>query len=118
MTAVDYFTHTGTVQIATERQDGSEVLTPIWAVVVEGVPYIRNGYGAGSKWYQRVQRAGQAAFVDGPRRYPVIIENVNDEATNLKVDEAYRGKYAGQGAALRQIVSPRVRAFTMQVTPQ
>jgi hypothetical protein len=87
MTAIDYFTRTDTVNIATELQGGGEAVTPIWAVVVDGVPYIRNGYGARSKWYRRVQRAGKAAFIDGARRYPVTIENLNDEAINLKVDK-------------------------------
>jgi len=31
----------------------------------DGVPYIRSGYGAGSKWYLRAQRTGRAAFVEG-----------------------------------------------------
>ncbi len=51
-----------------------------------------------------MQRTGRALFVDGPRRYSAMIENLNDEAINLKVDEAYRTKYAGNGAALRQAV--------------
>jgi hypothetical protein len=116
MTAIGYFTRTGTVNVATELRDGGEVVTPIWSVVVDGVPYIRSGYGARSKWYRRVQRTGKAAFIDGARRYPVTIENLNDEAINLKVDEAYRDKYGGQGTALRQVVSPQVRAQTMRIT--
>jgi hypothetical protein len=116
MTAIDYFTRTDTVHIATELRDGGEVVTPIWAVVVDGVPYIRNGYGPRSKWYRRVQRTGRAALIDDPDRYPVTIEPLNDEAINRKVDEAYRAKYAGQGRALRQVVSPQVRAYTMRIT--
>jgi hypothetical protein len=92
MTAIGYFTRTDTVHIATELRDGDEVVTPIWAVVVDGVPYIRSGYGAGSRWYRRVQRTGRAAFIDGPHRYPVTVENLNDEAVNARVDEAYRAK--------------------------
>ena len=88
MTAIDYFTRTDTVRIATERRDGGEVVTPIWAVVVDGVPYIRSAYGLEAKWYRRVQRTGDATFVDGPDRYPVTIENVDDEETNAEVDEA------------------------------
>jgi hypothetical protein len=118
MTAIGYLARTDTVHIATELQDGGEVVTPIWAVVVDSVPYIRNGYGARSEWYRRVQRTGRAAFIDGPRRYPVTIENLNDEAINRKVDQAYRAKYAGQGTALRQAVSPQVREHTMRITPQ
>jgi hypothetical protein len=118
MTAIDYFTRPETAHIATEMRDGGEVVTPIWAVVVDGVPYIRNGYGPRSKWYRRAQRTGRAAFIDGPHRYAVTIENVNDEAINRKVDEASRAKYVGQGRALPQAVSPQVRAHTMRLTLQ
>jgi hypothetical protein len=37
-----------------EMWDGHEVVTPIWAVVVDGVPYIRSGYGTQPSWYRRV----------------------------------------------------------------
>jgi hypothetical protein len=104
------------VHIATERRDGREVVTPIWSVVVDGLPYIRSGYGDGSKWYRRVQRTGQAVFVDGTHRYPAIVDNLDDEAINGKVDEAYRAKYAGQGTALNQMVAPEARAYTMRIT--
>ena len=50
--------------------------------------------------------------------YPVTVENLNDDAVNARVDEAYRAKYAGQGTALRQAVSPQVRARTMRITPR
>lgn len=118
MTAIDYLARTGTVHIATQRRDGAEVVTPIWAVVVDGVPYVRSGYGAGSTWYRRVQRTGRAAFIDGPHRYPVTVENLDDETINGQVDQAYRAKYAGQGTALRQVVSPQVRAYTMRINLQ
>jgi hypothetical protein len=117
MTAIEYFARTETVHIATELRGEGEVLTPIWAVVVDGVPYVRSGYGTESKWYRRVQRTGRAAFIDGARRYPVTIENLDDETINSKVDEAYHAKYAGQGRALRRVLSPRVRAYTMRLTP-
>jgi hypothetical protein len=48
----------------------------------------------------------------------VTVENLDDEAVNARVDEAYRAKYAGQGTALRQAVSPQVRARTMRITPR
>jgi hypothetical protein len=41
---VDYFTRSDVVHIATELKGGGEVVTPIWGVVVDGVPYIRSGY--------------------------------------------------------------------------
>jgi hypothetical protein len=118
MAAIDYLAHTDTVHIATERRDGGEVVTPIWSVVVDSVPYIRSGYGDASKWYRRVQRTGRATFVDGTHRYPVTVDNLDDETINDKVDEAYRAKYAGQGTAMNQMVMPDARAHTMRITPQ
>ncbi|HXA32469.1 MAG TPA: DUF2255 family protein [Acidimicrobiales bacterium] len=118
MSAIDYLSSTDTVHIATELPDGGEIVTPIWAVVVDGTPYIRSGYGPQSKWYLRVQRTGRATFIDGLRRYPVTIENLNDEAIKHDVDAAYRTKYVGQGMALRQVVSAQVRAYAMRITLQ
>ena len=37
MPAIDYFAGTDVVRIATELRDGGEVVTPIWAVVVDSV---------------------------------------------------------------------------------
>ena len=115
MTAHDYFARTQTITIITTRKDGLEVSTPIWGVLAEGVPYIRNGYGEGSAWYRRLRRTWRAAFADHDSRYRARIEPVSDEDTKNLVDEAYRGKYRGQGAALRQVVSPHVRDYTMKV---
>jgi hypothetical protein len=117
MTAIDYFSNTDTVRIATELRDGGEVVTPIWAVVVDAVPYVRSAYGPQAKWYRRAQRAGRAAFVDGAHRYPVTIENVDDEETNARVDEAYRTKYADEGEALQHMVVTPARACTMRIIP-
>jgi len=117
MTATDYIANTGVIHIATPLRSGDEVVTPIWGVVVDGVPYIRSAYGPGSHWYRRVQRSGHAVFVDGPERYPANVENLDDEAMIRKVDDAYRTKYAGQDAPVRQVTSPDVRAYTMRVVP-
>lgn len=116
--AVDYLARTNTVHLATQTQDGREIVTKIWAVVVDGAGYIRNGYGDSSKWYGRIQRTKRAAFIDGRQRYPVTVENVDDEATNAKVDEAFRAKYAGSGSALTMMVAPAVRATTVRVDPE
>ena len=116
--AVDYLSRTDVVNIATELRDGGEIVTPIWAVVVDGVPYVRSGYGTTSHWYRRVRRRGRATFVDGRHRYPVAIEAVDDDGTIDRVDEAYRTKYARFGSSLRTMLEPEVRAYTMRVTPR
>jgi hypothetical protein len=117
MNATNYFASTGVIHIATPMRSGREIVTPIWGVVVDGVPYIRSAYGPRSNWYRRVQRSRRAIFVDGPDRYPASVENLDDEATIRRVDDAYRAKYAGQDAPVRQVTSPEVRPFTMRVLP-
>jgi hypothetical protein len=114
----DHFTRSDVVHIATELEGGGEVVTPIWGVVVDGVPFIRSGYGPGSRWYRRAQRTHRAAFIDGSQRYPVTIENLDDEAINREVDRAYAAKYAGEEQALQAVVSPDVRRFTMRLAPR
>jgi hypothetical protein len=66
--AIAYLATTNDVIIATELKAGGEIETPIWAVVVDGQGYIRNGFGEASRWYKRAQRTHRAAFVDGDRR--------------------------------------------------
>jgi hypothetical protein len=118
VSAIDYFDRTGILHVATPLKNGGEVVTPIWGVVVDGVPYIRSAYGPKSKWYRRAQRARHAVFVDGPERYPATIENLDDESMIRRVDDAYRAKYAAQEAPVRQVTSPRVRPYTMRVRPE
>jgi hypothetical protein len=114
---VDVFARADIVRIATERSRGGEAVTPLWAVVVDGVPYIRSAYGPGSLWYRRAQRTKRATLIDADQRYPVAIENVDDEDVIDAVDRAYAAKYAAHGQALRDLLSPDVRRLTMRLTP-
>lgn len=118
MTATDYVSKTNTIHVATANQDGTEVVTPIWGVAINGVPYIRSGYGESSKWYQRAQRSGRLTLVDGRQRYPEKIENVTDENVIRQVDAAYEAKYRDEGSSLRQMVAPAARRYTMRLIPQ
>ncbi|AXH36094.1 DUF2255 family protein [Humibacter sp. BT305] len=112
---IEYLSRTDDVVIATELAAGGEVPTEIGAVVVDGVGYIRNGFGEASKWYRRIQRTHRAAFLDGGRRFPVTIEDVDDEPTITAVDEAYKKKYRGPG--LRAVISGGTRRYTMRIVP-
>lgn len=114
--ALDYLTRTGTVHLATRTEDGREIVTKIWAVVVDEQAYIRNGYGDSSKWYPRIRVAGRAAFIDGRNRYDVTADLVDDEATNVAVDDAFTSKY-GHSGSLRMMITGDVRTSTLRVTP-
>jgi hypothetical protein len=118
MTAIEYLDTTDTVRIATELKAGGEVVTLIWSVVVDGVPYIRNAYGDGSKWFRRLLRTHHAVFVNGSERYPVTVEKLDDEAINARVDAAYRTKYAGQGSPTESVATEPVRSRTYRVIPE
>jgi hypothetical protein len=115
--ALDHLARTGTVRLVTTTRDGREIVTKIWAVVVDGQAYIRNGYGDSSHWYRRIQRTRTAAFIDGRNRYDVTVDNVGDDETNLRVDDAFSRKYAGSGSSLRLMTTGDVRLSTMRVTP-
>ena len=115
MSARDYFAHTRIITLATTTTNGREVTTPLWGVLVNDVPYIRNGYGETSAWYGRVRRDHRVEFLDRGNRYKARIEPVHDELTKRLVDDAYAVKYRGQRIALGQILSPRVRDYTMRV---
>ena len=113
--AITYLATADDVILATELKAGGEVETPIWAVVVDGAGFIRNGFGEASKWYRRAQRTHRAVLVDGANRHPVMIEDVHDEETLAAVDAAYRQKYSGSGLAA--VVSASTREYTMRVVP-
>lgn len=112
---IGYPSEANDVMIATTLKAGGEIRTEIWAVVVDGAVHIRNGFAEGSKWYRRAQRTHRATFINGDRRYPVTIEDGDDEATIRAVDAAYKKKYRGPG--LSAVVSSSTRRYTMRVMP-
>ncbi|GAA1885866.1 DUF2255 family protein [Asanoa iriomotensis] len=114
MTALDYLANTGVVRIATPLRAGGEVVTPIWAVVAAGVPYVRSGYGPDSKWYRRATRAGQVTFVDADHRYQATVSPITDTSTLDAVDQAYREKYAGQPGT-SEMIATTARDCTLRV---
>lgn len=115
MSVLTYLADTNVVHIATRTGDGREILTPIWAVVIDTTAYIRNGFGADSRWYRRAVRNGNVAFADGTRRYPVTLEPTTPELLE-SVDQAYRAKYTGQ-SGLAEVTAEPARSNTLRVHP-
>ena len=115
---VEYLDSTETVVIATPLRAGGEARTWIWAVTVDGVPYIRSGYGHGSAWYQRALRNRRGAFLDGGHRHEVAFEPEPDEQVNQAIDRAYTAKHArrwrGPAAAM---IADTARGTTLRVMP-
>jgi hypothetical protein len=115
MTITDYFAHTPTITIETVTRDGRPVTTPIWGVVADGACFIRSGYGDTAWWYRRLRRTWRAAIIGHGQRYRVRVEPVTADDIREWVDDAYRAKYRGQGAALRQVVRSPARDYTLRV---
>lgn len=121
---------TETVTIVTTRPNGDEIATPIWAVTVDGAPYVRAAFGPRTSWYLRAVSGRPLAFTttDGRRaeedpvaalgdpRVDVVVERVDDEPTLEAVDAAFLDKYAHSpyGATM---VTPENRVLTLRVAP-
>lgn len=115
---LEYFERSPIVHVVTTNHHGLEVVTPIWAVVVDGHAYVRNGHGPQCKWFQRVLRAHAAEFVDGDRRIPATAEPVMDPHTLDHVDEAYRAKYTYPDSPIEVLVGAAARGDTLRISPQ
>jgi hypothetical protein len=129
-TVVEHLDRTRVVAIVTRRSDGSRTATPIWAVVIEGVPYIRSAYGEKAWWYRHVVAGRDVEFVladgavaerDKSAALELPAERVElervpaDDPVNETIDEALWTKYADEPASVEETVTPRARACTFRV---
>lgn len=105
------------LHIAPFRADGSTYGTPtwIWSVVVDGRLFVRAWNGQRSAWYRSAmaQRAGR--ILAAGETHEVEFTS-GDPELNVRIDEAYRTKYAGS-PYLPPMVAAGPRAATVEVTP-
>ncbi len=86
---------------------------PIWAVVVDGEPYVRSYHGPSGAWYRRALREGRVV-IDGET---YGIEPIDDAALDERVSDAFRAKYGELSPdATAGMVSPEVAATTLRLT--
>jgi len=122
---------TETVTIVTTRPNGDEVATPIWAVTVDGVPYVRSAYGEKAAWNRRARSGRPVAFTfeDGrhaevdptaalgdPRLAVTLVHIAADAREQSDVDAAFQAKY-GHTPYVGSVVSDDARALTLRVEP-
>jgi hypothetical protein len=121
---------TSVVAVVTTKADGEPVATPIWSMVVDGVPYVRSVHGAGAWWYRHVLSGRPASFVlaDGsiaerdraaalelPREEVATVYVPVDDAVQARIDDELRRKYAGQTASVAAMLSDEARACTLRI---
>lgn len=129
---VSHLDSTRVVAIVTRRADGSRVATPIWAVVIDGVPYLRSAYGETSWWYRHVvagreteivladgsiAERDRAAALDLPAERIGLEAVPADDAVQASIDEALWKKYADEPPAVEEMLTPRALACTLRVVP-
>ena len=117
------------VAIVTTRAGGSPLATPVWSVVVDGVPYLRSAFGPGSWWYRhvlagrpvwfamgdgRLAEQDRAAALDLPREEVVVAPVPTDDPVQPAVDAALAAKYPA-GPSLDHMLSVEAVACTLRV---
>lgn len=127
----DLLDRTPVVAIVTTRASGSPIATPIWSVVVDGVPYLRSAFGADSWWYRHVLAQRPVAFalgdgslaerdreaaLDLPREEVVSASVPPTDPVQDAIDRALADKYPA-GSSLDSMVSAEARACTLRVEP-
>jgi hypothetical protein len=121
---------THVVAIVTRRADGSRMVTPIWSVVIDGVPFLRSAFGDSSWWYRHVVAGRETEFVlaDGAiaerdkaaaLELPTVAVNLEavpvDDAVQPAIDEALRTKYAAEPENVAPMLSAEAIACTLRV---
>lgn len=123
---------TAVVAIVTRRKSGEAVATPIWSMVVDGVPYIRSAYGESSWWCRHVRAGRPVAFVDGdgaiaesdraaalerPRVEVTLAPLAADDPVQSAIDDEVERKYAGSArSSIDAMLAPAAVGATFRVS--
>ncbi len=109
---------TNTVHIVTTTRDRRRISTPIWAVEVDGVGYVRSAYGPDSKWYVRARKNAGAGFETPTGVRAVELEPIDvSDPLEGRVDDALRAKYASEPASVAEMLTPLAHGTTLRVVP-
>ena len=128
---VELLDRTQVVAVVTTRASGQPVATPIWSVVVDGVPYLRSAFGARSWWYRHVLADRPVAFAMGdgaiaerdraaalelPREQVTAAHVPADDAVHARIDDELLRKYAdAQKSSVDAMLTDEARACTLLV---
>jgi len=116
--------------IVTRRADGTRVATPVAAMVVDSVPYLRSGFGSSSWWYRRAVSGRDVEFLlaDGIvaerdrsaalalQAEPVRLERVAvDDPIQRAVDAVLEAKYSDEPGSIATMESRAAKECTLRV---
>ncbi|HLS92659.1 MAG TPA: DUF2255 family protein [Microbacterium sp.] len=122
---------TQVVALVTTRQNGEKTATPIWSMVVDGVPYVRSAYGEVSWWYRHVTAGRPVAFALGdgsvaerdraaalelPRADVTLVPIAADDPVQAAVSAEVERKYVGSArSSIDATISPEAVRCTFRV---
>jgi hypothetical protein len=114
-TAVDWtaVADEGVPVIVTQDPDGSERVTKIWLVVVDGHGLIRTG---NTRWFRNIERDPNVVFRVSGYAYPLRADLVTDESLEDRAHAAFREKYGWQDWIIHRIGEPD--ANVMRLSPR
>lgn len=127
---VQVLDETNVVAVVTTKGDGQPIATPIWSMVVDGVPYVRSVNGAGAWWYRHVQAGrpiffalgdgsvaerDRAAALELPRERVATEYVPVDDAVQAKIDDELRRKYVSSPPSVEAMLGDDARACTLRV---
>lgn len=107
------------LHLSSQKEDGT-LRNPvtIWMVQVDNDLYIRAVKGTSGLWYRHATEQHKGHIEAGGVNKDVIFEEMTDEDTNKKIDEAYQSKYKGYDASIvGSTLKPQTRAATLKVIP-
>lgn len=127
---VQVLDETAVVAVITTKADGGPVATPIWSMVVDGVPYVRSVNGAGAWWYRHVlsgrpvaialgdgaiAERDRVAALDLPRAHVGTTYVPVEDDVQERIDDEMRRKYAASPESVDLMLRDHARACTLRV---
>lgn len=121
---------TRVVAVITRRSDGTRIATPIWSMVVDGVPYLRSAYGSSSWWYRHATSGREVEFVLGdgkiaeedraaalsmPTEHVAVEPVPADDPVQRSIDRVLEAKYADEPESIIPMKTPDALACTLRV---
>ena len=106
------------LQIRSLRRDGT-LRKPviIWVVRVGDNLYVRSVNGRSGAWFRGVQVRYEGRIQAGGVERDVLFVEETDPAINDQIDAAYLAKYGRYPQYVAPMVTPEVRAATIQLVP-
>lgn len=98
------------------RRTGRTRRATVWAVVADGVPYVRSEFGDAGQWYRNALAAPRIGVVVGGRRFAAAAVPVTDPSVWQAVSEAFRVKYR-RSSSVGVMVEPAIEPMTLALEP-